>query len=76
MTGKRHTDRLLEALARLNETPRLEYGTVTSTAPFKVLLDAAETPAPATKPAAYAPVNGDRVALLLTGADRLVLFKI
>lgn len=58
------------------EPLHLSFGEVTSTSPFRVRLDTEVTATAAAKNHSYTPTLADRVAVLVQGADRVVLFRI
>lgn len=62
--------------ARPDEELRLAFGDVTSVSPFRLRLDTEETATAAAKNHSYTPTLADRVAVLVQGADRVVLFRI
>lgn len=59
-----------------DEVLRMDFGTITATSPLAVVLDGETTATGASRNAGYSPTVDDRVAVLVQGADRVVMFAI
>lgn len=67
---------LVAVLAGKGQSARLTYGIVLVASPLSVRVGAAIAGAPCPKLASYTPTINDFVAVLVQGADRLVLGKV